>query len=111
MWGEGQLTLVTSTYQLDQLVRVLGYKHLRAKIAAVKAATFLANVDKNAIVLHELPKVALSKDPDDNPILAAAIAGKADLIVSGDKGHMQSLGRVEGIRIVSPREALQRLGR
>ena len=47
-----------------------------------------------------------SPDPDDNLILAAAVAGNADLIVSGDKRHMLSLGDVEGIPIVTPRDAL-----
>ena len=51
----------------------------------------------------------LSSDPKDNPILAAAIAGKADLIVSGDKRHMLALGHVEGIPIVTARDPLDRL--
>ncbi len=55
------------------------------------------------------PDVDLSPDPKDNPILAAAIAGKADLIVSGDKKHMLALGEVKGIPIVTARDALDRL--
>jgi len=51
----------------------------------------------------------LSSDPKDNPILAAAIAGKADLIVSDDKRHMLALGHVEGIPMVTARDALDRL--
>ena len=46
---------------------------------------------------------------NDNPILAAAVAGKADLIVSGDKRHMLALGKVEGIPVVTVREALARV--
>lgn len=53
----------------------------------------------------------LSPDPKDNPILAAAIAGKADLIVSGDKHHMLALGTAGGIPVVTAREALERLGK
>ena len=34
----------------------------------------------------------------------------ADLIVSGDKKHMLALAEVEGILIVTAREALQRIG-
>ena len=45
--------------------------------------------------------VSLSPDPKDNPILAAAIAEKADLIVSGDKKHMLALGTVEGVPVVT----------
>ena len=46
---------------------------------------------------------------NDNPILAAAVAGKADLIVSGDKRHILALGKVEGIPVVTAREALARV--
>ena len=53
--------------------------------------------------------MSLSPDPKDNPILAAAMAGKADLIVSGDKKHMLALGEVENIPIVTARDALDRL--
>ena len=52
----------------------------------------------------------LSPDPKDNQILAAAITGKADLIVSGDKKHLLALGEVEGVPIVTAREALERVG-
>ena len=50
--------------------------------------------------------VNLSPDSIDNPILAAAIAGKANLIVSGDKRHRLALGKVKGIPVVTAREAL-----
>ena len=53
---------------------------------------FVENIDARALVLDAPPDVDLSSDPKDNPILAAAIAGKADLIVSGDKRHMLALG-------------------
>lgn len=51
----------------------------------------------------------LSPDPKDNPILATAIAADADLIVSGDKRHVLALEDVDGIPVVTAREALNRL--
>ena len=56
--------------------------------------------------VSELPECEISPDPADNPILAAAIAGKANPIVSGDKPDMLALGRVDDIRIVFPASAL-----
>ena len=64
-----------------------------------------------ALVLDEPPEVDLSPDPKDNLILAAAVAGMANLIVSGDKKHMLVLGKVEGIPVVTAREALERIPR
>jgi predicted nucleic acid-binding protein len=48
-------------------------------------------------------------DPDDDHVLAAALAGAADLIVSGDKRDLLPLTSYKGIAIVSAREAMQRL--
>ena len=41
---------------------------------------------------------------DDNPVLATAIVGDADLIVSGDRDHM-AVGSTDGIPIITAREA------
>jgi putative PIN family toxin of toxin-antitoxin system len=43
------------------------------------------------------------KDKDDLGILAAAVGGGADALVTGDK-ELQSVGAVEGVKIMSPRQ-------
>jgi len=43
------------------------------------------------------------KDERDIPILSAALAGEAEVFVTGDK-EVQSLGRIESMAIISPRE-------
>ena len=48
------------------------------------------------------------RDPDDDEVLALAIATKADFIVSGDK-DLLSLGNPHGIPILAPTEALSLL--
>lgn len=55
-----------------------------------------------------VPRVVVN-DPDDDHVLACALAAQADLIVSGDK-HLLSLGgHSQGIRIVNAAVALQLL--
>lgn len=56
----------------------------------------------------KIPPVIVD-DPDDNHILACALAGKADLIASGDR-HLLSLKEYEGIPIVRPMDFLRTLG-
>jgi uncharacterized protein len=51
----------------------------------------------------------VSEDPDDDKYLHAAVAGRAAVVVSGDK-HLLDLGDHQGIRIVAPRVFLGMLG-
>ena len=46
------------------------------------------------------------RDPDDDRVLAAAIAGEAETIVTGDR-DLLVLEAFESVRIVSPREFLE----
>jgi putative PIN family toxin of toxin-antitoxin system len=106
---EGRFDLVTSQTQLDELRRTLDYPKRRYRINSAQVQDFVANIDIMTIVVPSVAAVSVSPDPDDNLILAIAIAGEADLIVSGDQPHMLALHEVEGIPIVTPSEALNRL--
>ena len=108
-WLRNEIELVTSTAQLAELTDVLARPRLHKFLDADEAAAIVKNIGSRALVLAELPLVRLSPDPKDNPILATAIAAEADLIVSGDERHMLSLGEVEGIPVVTAREALERI--
>lgn len=103
------LTLVTSAEQLSELRAVVSRAQLRPYIRPDEAEDLLANLQVAGEVVTKLPTVNTSPDPDDNLILATAIAGKADLIVSGDKKHMLALGRVDDIPIVTAAAAADRL--
>ena len=108
-WLRGDIELVTSTAQLTEIDNVLSRPRLQKYVDADEAAVIVQNMGTRALVLDEIPAVNLSPDPKDNPILATAIAGKADLIISGDKKHILLLKDVEGIPVVTAREALERL--
>jgi uncharacterized protein len=55
------------------------------------------------------PRV-VPNDPKDDPIIAAALAAKADYLVTGDRAHLLPIGEYQGIRIISPRAFLEILG-
>ena len=103
------ITLITSRFQIDELRDVLARDRLQPYIRGEEADDLLYHLEAVAVVVGELPAVSLSSDPDDNQILATAIAGDADLIVSGDRGHMLAIGSAHGIPIVTAREAAGRL--
>ena len=97
----GRLTLITSVAQIAELRRVLDRPHLRRIIAPDAAQDLMGNIEAVGEVVGDLPEVTGSPDPDDNLILATAIAGRAERIVSGDKTDMLALDQVEGIPIVT----------
>jgi len=60
------------------------------------------------IVEPEITVSACAADPADDKILEAAIAFKADFILSGDK-HLLEMKAYKGIRILNPAELMRRL--
>jgi predicted nucleic acid-binding protein len=61
------------------------------------------------VVVPAIIRRVIIDDPDDDAVLACAVAGKVDLVVSGDP-HLVKLVQYEGIPIVAPAEAVERLG-
>ena len=55
-------------------------------------------------MVDPLPRVARSPDPEDDFLLAAVEAGKADFLVTGDKSGLLALRRHAGARIISARD-------
>lgn len=95
----GRFEIVTSPALLDELRRVLAYPKLAEVFGDVDEVVELV-----ALASHIVrPAVTrdLVRDPDDNRVLEAAIAGNADVIVTGD-ADLLDLQVVEGIRVVTP---------
>jgi putative PIN family toxin of toxin-antitoxin system len=111
--AEGDVELFTSAALLAELHDVLGRPHLvtrlRRRYATVEQALAqygdLARCVQPQTVLRVVPG-----DADDDHVIAAAVAAKADLIVSGDH-HLLSLSVHQGIAIVTATQALERIGR
>jgi predicted nucleic acid-binding protein len=63
-------------------------------------------VTVSEIVVAQADAEQMSRDPDDEVFLAAAVAGGADYIVSGDN-HLRELETYEGIPILAPAEFVE----
>jgi predicted nucleic acid-binding protein len=50
-----------------------------------------------------------SRDPKDDPVLACALAARADYLISNDR-DLLALGKPFGIAIVTPAEFLRTVG-
>jgi len=102
------LLLSLSRDPFGQLLLIFTHSFWR-RAKKEEAVEFVKLLDGAAEFAGNLPTVNLSPDPKDNFILAMAIAGRADLLVSGDKKHVHALKRVGDTVIVSPTKAVQRL--
>jgi len=109
-WRKKAFELITSDWQLEELRRASRYSKLRKYLKPAEVGTLLNGMRRQATVLQELPELDLSPDPDDNPILATAIAGMAEYVVTGDKRDLLSLGKVETVRIIAARGFADILG-
>ena len=106
-WRKKRFTLITSAWQLDEFRRASRYEKVRKFLKPTEAGNLVNGLKRHATVLKQLPDVDLSRDPQDNPVLAMAIAGKADYIVTGDRRGLLALKRVGATRIVTAAEFLK----
>jgi len=101
----GELDLVTSPALIDELEEILRERFgFPAEIAGLVRGEIevLADVVRPSVV----PRVV--RDPDDNEVLAAAQAGRAEAIVTGDQ-DLLVMGSHEGVQILTPRAFLDSL--
>ena len=105
-WLRNELELVTSVAQIEEIRNVLARPRMRRYVDATDAGELVAAIYQRATVLGDVPVTSRSPDPKDDPILAVAVAGDVELVVSGDKNDMLALADVEGIPIRSAREAV-----
>lgn len=76
-----------------------------AKIGSTPSQLFEGIMALAQIVKASTLTVQVSRDRDDDAVLACALAAKADIIVTGDD-DLLVLGAFHGIRIMQARDAL-----
>jgi len=105
----GDFVLLTSPVLLEELNRVLQYPRLHRYYDAETRIRFVALIAALGQIVDlpdEVPRIC--RDPDDDWVIACAVAGEADFIVSGDR-DLLDLEQVGRIPILSVRQFLARL--
>lgn len=110
-WRQGHFDLLTSAAQLDEFMRVTRYPRLRERLSPALAGRLINELRRLAVVVDKLPSLEVSPDPDDDHLLALAVAGRADFLVTGDKHDLLAIGRHEGTPIITVRAFLTLTGR
>lgn len=106
--------LFSSPVLMAELLDVVSREKFAGRLAAAALTPLgvVGEIRRLAVmaVPADVPRV-VANDADDDHVLACALAAQADLIVSGDK-HLLSLGdSYQGIAIVTPAQAVQRIVR
>lgn len=106
-----RLQLYSSPVLLEEITDVLTRPAATKQLAAIgKTAREVIADYLEAVELvepAEIPAV-ITRDPDDDHVLACAITARAEIIVSGDR-HLLDLSTYQGIPILKAAEALQRI--
>lgn len=108
-WERGDVILITCAQIILEYQEVLRRPRIARKYANVTDETIAASatVFRTYSVLVDVgdPPRVVESDPDDDALLAAAVAGEADWIVTRDRALL-ALRSHEGTPIVTPEQFL-----
>lgn len=99
--------LITSEYLLAEFLEVMARKF---NLSAGDIPLFAAYRDRAELVSPAPLAMPVCADPDDDNVLAAAVAGGADAIITGD-ADLLVLGAYAGVHIVAPRAFVELMDR
>jgi len=101
-WRAARFVIVTSVAQLDELRLASRYPKFKAVLQPHRVGAMVNNLQR-AVVLERLPSGMEADDPFDAFLLAMAVAGGADFLVTGDhRAGLLRRGHIDHTRIVTP---------
>ncbi|MBI5651349.1 MAG: putative toxin-antitoxin system toxin component, PIN family [Chloroflexi bacterium] len=101
-----RLRVIVSPYILNEYLNVVRRPHIAKKYKEIgeRIDALIRFLNVRAILVAGQPiERVISDDPKDDAILACAVQGQAQYIVSGDE-HIKQLAAYRGIKILSPRD-------
>jgi putative PIN family toxin of toxin-antitoxin system len=106
LWADGVFDVLTAAEQVEELMRATRYPRVRTRLVPAVAGRLINQLRDQAIVVTNLPTVAICPDPHDNYLLAMGAAGGAQFLVTGDKRDLLGLKLYAGMRIITVRDFL-----
>lgn len=101
-WRAARFEILTSDTQLDELRRASRYPKFRAVLQPHRVGEMVNNLQRASILTH-LPTDIQADDPFDAFLLAMAVAGDADYLVTGDhRAGLIKRGHYGRTRILTP---------
>ena len=112
-WERRELTFICSLSMIEKADEVLHRPPIvsafpSSDVAEERTRRFLRTLRRRAVrTPNRLNLHVIEQDPEDDTIIIAAVEGKADCIISGDR-HLKDLGSYQDIPILSPSEFITR---
>jgi putative PIN family toxin of toxin-antitoxin system len=105
-WKKEEILLCLSKDVLDEYVDVLQRVGLKGENEIEELLSLFAK-GFNILFTTKTSKIkAVKDDPDDDKFIECAVALRAEIIITGDKG-LRKMGEYMGIKILTPREFLK----
>ncbi|NOR83888.1 MAG: putative toxin-antitoxin system toxin component, PIN family [Ardenticatenales bacterium] len=110
-WLADQVRMVTAPELIEELEGVLARDFVQALIRPEEGQALLHAIHLKAEIVGPLlgNVPPYTRDPKDDKFVACALVGDAAYVISEDK-DLLALGVLEGIRMVTPYEFIQRTG-
>lgn len=105
LWRGNAITVLLSRDILEEYLRVFGYPKFQLSEAEIKGLIEEELLPYVEVVNPRRRLRVVERDPSDDKFLECAVAGKARVIISGDK-DLLSIGRYRQVRIQTPAQFL-----
>jgi putative PIN family toxin of toxin-antitoxin system len=105
-WSQGEFTLLIPEALLEEIqVTVRNRPHLSRRIPLELLGEFLDTIkalsEESALITDPIPTV--TRDSKDDYLLAYALVGAADYLITGDDDLLTLDGAIHELRILTPR--------
>jgi putative PIN family toxin of toxin-antitoxin system len=115
LWRRGAFSLITSNELIDEIIEVLHraktIKNYDIPLEKVAAIEKLLKQKSRIVIPTRITQTIPIRDKKDTFILEAAITGKAECLVTGDKDllSLRSQSEIEPLVIITPQQFLELL--
>lgn len=106
---DGRLELVLPVPVLAELKRILRVKFSYDAARWAEVEALLGDIARERPEAPAQPVEAITGDPDDDIVLACAVAARVEVLASGDRRHLLPVGEYHGVRIITPQALLAEL--
>lgn len=109
LWLRRQYAVVLSEHILAGVEKVWDRPYWRGRVSVGDVQRSIALMRARAVlVVPDFSVRGIGEDEEDDRVLATAVSGSVDLLVTGDR-LLRAIGRIQDVEIFTPREFLDLL--